>query len=147
MLCTALARRATAAGTLPAFCRLLPSVSAANLHGSAAAVEQLAVANAPARMEEVAQAVKEVMGEPDPHHIQLQQEAEQPLPLAALKFDDPQAAFKVGADRDTASQFVGWKLFSQSGTGQQGSQGLLRQYDVPALLLPHTQRSFACFAC
>ncbi|KAI3437761.1 hypothetical protein D9Q98_000208 [Chlorella vulgaris] len=100
MLCTALARRATAAGALPAFCRLLPSVSAANLHGSAAAVEQLAVANAPARMEEVAQAVKEVMGEPDPHHIQLQQEAEQPLPLAALKFDDPQAAFKAKSSLD-----------------------------------------------
>ncbi|KAL4856165.1 Proline dehydrogenase 1 [Chlorella vulgaris] len=100
MLCTALARRATTAGALPALCRLLPSVSAANLHGSAAAVEQLAVANAPARMEEAAQAVKEVMGEPDPHHIQLQQEAEQPLPLAALKFDDPQAAFKAKSSLD-----------------------------------------------
>jgi proline dehydrogenase len=74
----------------------LPPAAAAGLHGSGA-TQALAAEVAPARMEEAAQVVREVMGEPDPPPIRAQQALEEPLPLAALRFDDPQAAFKVRA--------------------------------------------------
>jgi proline dehydrogenase len=51
-------------------------------------------------MEEAAQVVREVMGEPDPPPIRAQQALEEPLPLAALRFDDPQAAFKAKSTLD-----------------------------------------------
>lgn len=92
MLRAALPRAAAAASCQ----RLLPAVAAAGLHHAAWLAQQVAEA-APARMEEAAQAVKEVMGEPDPLVVQHLQAQAEPLPLAALRFDDPKAAFKVGA--------------------------------------------------
>ena len=73
----------------------------AGLHHSGAALQQ--PETAPLRMEEAAQAVKEVMGEPSPQHAAapLQQQQQAAAAAAAqqavrpLRFDDPQEAFKV----------------------------------------------------
>ena len=85
----ALARQlAPAASALAA--RLAPA-AAAGLHRAAAAAQEAA----PQRMEEVVEAVREVMGEdsavgPPPPP---------PLPAAALSFNDPKEAFKASSLR------------------------------------------------
>ncbi|EFN55844.1 hypothetical protein CHLNCDRAFT_145399 [Chlorella variabilis] len=105
MLRAALPRAAAAASCQ----RLLPAVAAAGLHHAAWLAQQVAEA-APARMEEAAQAVKEVMGEPDPLVVQHLQAQAEPLPLAALRFDDPKAAFKAKSSLDILRSLLVFQL-------------------------------------
>jgi type II secretory pathway component PulM len=104
MLRHAAVRQAAAAGAW----RPLP----AGLHHSSTAPQQPEAA--PLRMEEVAQAVKEVMGEPSPQlpATPKQQAATQAAQQAMrpLRFDDPQEAFKVLPSPAGLLACCGWQL-------------------------------------
>lgn len=73
----------------PAWRQLAPA-TVAGLHRASAALQEAAVQTAPERMSEVAEVVKEVMGEGSPVVPQVT-----PLPPSQLDFSDPKAAFKV----------------------------------------------------
>lgn len=73
----------------PAWRQLAPA-TVAGLHSASAALQEAAVQTAPERMSEVAEVVKEVMGEGSPVVPQVT-----PLPPSQLDFSDPKAAFKV----------------------------------------------------
>lgn len=73
----------------PAWRHLAPA-AVAGLHSSSAALQEAALQTAPQRMSEVAEVVKEVMGEGSDVVP-----AVTPLPPAQLNFSDPREAFKV----------------------------------------------------